>query len=229
MAGSAARGGERVRILRKTEEFKLENEQLEQQTEQTEQTAPAAKPRRAAQQMLPLEGFGDVTPIIEALLFVSGEPLTIGQIAAALEADKKDVSMAIDRLAGEYDRGKRGLCIVRFADKVQLGTRSDYAPYVDRVFAPATRQSLSQSAIETLSIIAYRQPITRAQIEQIRGVKCEYAVSSLQSKGLIEEVGRQESLGRPILYGTTEAFLRHFSISSLDELPNREELILPQE
>lgn len=199
------------------------------QASQQSASAPKKMGKKPVQQIMPLEGCQDVTPIIEALLFVSGEPLRILDIAEALGAEKKDVSAAVDRLAAEYDRQKRGLCVVRFADKVQLGTRSDYAPYIDRFFAPATRQSLSQSAIETLSIIAYRQPITRAQVEQIRGVKCDYAISSLQSKGLIQEVGRKESLGRPILYGTTEMFLRHFSIENIEELPNREELVLQDE
>ena len=90
---------------------------------------------------------------------------------------------------------------------------------------PLRKQTLSQAALETLSIIAYRQPITRNEIEQIRGVRCEYVVSSLMTKGLIREVGRKESIGRPILFGTTDLFLRHFSLENLSDLPNREELV----
>ena len=102
---------------------------------------------------------------------------------------------------------------------MQLATRPDYAPYVEKLLQPVQKQSLSQAVMETLAVIAYRQPVTKGEIEQIRGVKCDYSVQSLVSKGLVEEVGRKEALGRPILYGTTDAFLRHFCISSLADLP----------
>ena len=117
----------------------------------------------------------------------------------------------------ELDR--RGLRLLRFGAHVQLATRPDYAPYVEKLLQPVQKQSLSQAVMETLAVIAYRQPVTKAEIEQIRGVKCDYSVQSLTAKGLIEEVGRKETLGRPILYGTTDAFLRHFCISSVAELP----------
>ena len=102
---------------------------------------------------------------------------------------------------------------------MQLTTRPDYAPYIERLLQPIQKQSLSQAAMETLSIIAYRQPVTKAEIEAVRGVKCDYSVASLVNKELICEVGRRESLGRPILYGTTPKFLQHFGIESLEELP----------
>ncbi len=199
--------------------------------EETKEVKETKQKKSSKIQPMPLhpEDADHLPCVIEALLYVSGEPIAIGDIAEAFALEETAVSEAVDDLAHMYERERRGLCIVRFADKVQLGTRSDYAPYVDRLFAPQTRQSLSQSAIETLSIIAYRQPITRAEVEQIRGVKCEYAVSSLQAKGLIEEVGRKEALGRPILYGTTELFLRNFSLETIDQLPNREELIPTEE
>ena len=202
---------------------------LELQKEDTLQADPVQeKKQKKSAKIEPLqlhpEDMDHLHCVIEALLYVSGEPLSCEDIAQAFDLDVQQVSDAVDKLAHEYDYGRRGLCIVRFADKIQLGTRGDYAEYVNRLFAPPTRQSLSQSAIETLSIIAYRQPITRAEVEQIRGVKCDYAVSSLQAKGLIEEVGRKDTLGRPILYGTTELFLRNFSLETIDQLPNRVEL-----
>jgi segregation and condensation protein B len=174
-----------------------------------------------------LQAPADVCMVIEALLFVSGDPLQIDDLVSALQIDRQQVEDALTQLCERYDAQNSGLCLVRFADKVQMSTRASCAPYIDRLFSPQTRQTLSQSAIETLSIIAYRQPITRAEVEQIRGVKCEYAVSSLQSKGLICEVGRRETLGRPILYGTTDEFLRRFDLQDLEQLPNKEEL-LPQ-
>ena len=104
-----------------------------------------------------------------------------------------------------------------------MSIRAEYAPYVERLLQPVQQQSLSQAAMETLSVIAYRQPVTKADIEKVRGVKCDYSVQSLLNKGLIQEQGRRETLGRPILYGTTDAFLRHFGIESLDQLPPQEE------
>ena len=106
---------------------------------------------------------------------------------------------------------------------VQLAIRPEYAPFVERLLQPVQKQPLSQAAMETLSVIAYRQPVTKAEIEAIRGVKCDYSVQSLSDKGLIREAGRKEALGRPILYATTEEFLRHFGIESLEELPKLKE------
>ncbi|MEG0767321.1 MAG: SMC-Scp complex subunit ScpB, partial [Clostridia bacterium] len=97
--------------------------------------------------------------------------------------------------------------------------RPDYALYVEKLLQPVQKQSLSQAVLETLAIVAYKQPVTRAEMELIRGVKCDYSVQALQNRGLIQEVGRKETLGRPILYGTTDAFLRHFGITSLEQLP----------
>ena len=124
-----------------------------------------------------------------------------------------------DQLRDEYDLDARGVRLARFGDSVQLTTRAEYAPYIERLLQPVQKQSLSQAAMETLSIIAYRQPVTKAEIEAVRGVKCDYSVSSLLHKELICEMGRRESLGRPILYGTTTKFLQHFGIESLNELP----------
>ena len=156
---------------------------------------------------------------IEAILFVAGEPVNVGDLAHALDMTVSELSPVLDALREEYDRGARGLRLNRFGMSVQLATRPDYAPQIERLLQPIQKQSLTQAAMETLSIIAYRQPITKSEIEAVRGVKCDYSVTSLMNKGLIEEVGRRESLGRPILYGTTEAFLSHFGIETLDDLP----------
>lgn len=156
---------------------------------------------------------------IEAILFVAGEPVNVGDLAHALDMTVSELSPVLDALREEYDRGARGLKLNRFGMSVQLATRPDYAPQIERLLQPIQKQSLTQAAMETLSIIAYRQPITKSEIEAVRGVKCDYSVTSLMNKGLIEEVGRRESLGRPILYGTTEAFLSHFGIETLDDLP----------
>ena len=115
---------------------------------------------------------------------------------------------------------RRGICLKRFGNHIQLSTRADYAPYVERLLQPIQKQPLSQAVLETLSIIAYRQPVTKGDIEGVRGVKCDYSVQALLNRGFIEECGRRETLGRPLLYQTTDKFLQHFGIQSLDELPS---------
>lgn len=157
--------------------------------------------------------------IVEAILFVTGNAVEKREICRALEITEPELEETLDALESGYDFDRRGLRLLRFGQHVQLATRPDYAPYVEKLLQPVQKQSLSQAIMETLAVIAYRQPVTKAEIEQVRGVKCDYSVQSLVSKGLIEEVGRKEALGRPILYGTTDAFLRHFCISSLSELP----------
>ena len=161
----------------------------------------------------------ELAKIIEAILFVSGEPVQLGAVARALEVTELEVSAAADELASDYDYNRRGICLKRFGSHIQLSTRPDYAPQIEKLLQPIQKQSLSQAALETLAVVAYKQPVTRLDIEAVRGVKCDYSVQSLMNKGLIEEVGRKETLGRPILYGTTDAFLSHFGLTSLEDLP----------
>ena len=161
----------------------------------------------------------ELAKIIEAILFVSGEPVQLGAVARALEVTELEVSAAADELASDYDYNRRGICLKRFGSHIQLSTRPDYAPQIEKLLQPIQKQSLSQAALETLAVVAYKQPVTRLDIEAVRGGKCDYSVQSLMNKGLIEEVGRKETLGRPILYGTTDAFLSHFGLTSLEDLP----------
>ena len=161
----------------------------------------------------------ELAKIIEAILFVSGEPVQLGAVARALEVTELEVSAAADELASDYDYNRRGICLKRFGSHIQLSTRPDYAPQIEKLLQPIQKQSLSQAALETLAVVAYKQPVTRLDIEAVRVVKCDYSVQSLMNKGLIEEVGRKETLGRPILYGTTDAFLSHFGLTSLEDLP----------
>lgn len=157
--------------------------------------------------------------IVEAILFVTGNAVEKKEICRAMEITEGELEETLDAIESGYDFDRRGLRLLRFGAHVQLATRPDYGPYVEKLLQPVQKQSLSQAIMETLAVIAYRQPVTKAEIELVRGVKCDYSVQSLVAKGLIEEVGRKEALGRPILYGTTDAFLRHFCISSLSELP----------
>ena len=159
---------------------------------------------------------------IEAILFVTGEPQEIGAFRQVFEAPELDIRQAVDLLSEQCMRDGRGIVLKRFGNYVQLTTRPEFAPYIEKLLQPVQRQSLSQSALETLSIIAYRQPVTKLEVEAIRGVKCDYSIQSLAAKGLIAEVGRKETVGRPILYGTTDRFLSHFGLETIEELPEPE-------
>lgn len=161
----------------------------------------------------------ELSAVIEAVLFVAGEPVERIALLEGLEVTPDQLDEALDALEGEYEFGRRGIRLLRYGDRMQLATRPDYAPYVERMLQPIQKQSLSQAALETLAVVAYKQPVTRSEVEAIRGVKCDYSIQSLILKRLIQDIGRKETLGRPILYGTTDEFLRHFCISSLEELP----------
>ena len=157
--------------------------------------------------------------IIEAILFVAGEPVGIGDVAAALGLTELETIQTVEEMQRQYDLERRGVTLRRYGDHLRMETRQEYAPYVERLLQPVQRQSLTQTAMETLAVIAYRQPATKGEVEQVRGVKCDYSVQSLLHKGLIREAGRKEALGRPILYATTDRFLEHFGISDIRELP----------
>lgn len=181
-----------------------------EKTEQTQMPLDETKPKLEMKERV---------GIVEAILFVTGNAVEKKDICRAMELTEGELEETLDALESGYDFDRRGLRLLRFGAHVQLATRPDYAPYVEKLLQPVQKQSLSQAVMETLAVIAYRQPVTKAEIEQVRGVKCDYSVQSLVNKGLIMEVGRKDALGRPILYGTTDAFLQHFGISSLEELP----------
>lgn len=158
--------------------------------------------------------------IIEAMLFVSGEPLTLRDIAINLEATPKYVEGILDEMIEEYEIESRGIKLISINSAYQLVTKAQYSDYIQKLLKKNKRQSLSQASLESLAIVAYKQPITRIDIDEIRGVKSESAIQKLIEKELIKEVGRLEVPGRPILYGTTEEFLRQFGLHDLKELPS---------
>ena len=162
---------------------------------------------------------GNLAGRIEAILFVAGEPVRVEDLAKALNVPVREVETELIRIRDEYDFHQRGFTLKRFGHQVQLATRALYSTDVVHLLQPVQKQSLSQAAMETLAVVAYKQPVTRAEVEQIRGVKCDYSLQSLMNKELIMEVGRKEALGRPILYGTTENFLAHFGLTDLEDLP----------
>lgn len=162
---------------------------------------------------------GSLKGRIEAILFVAGEAVRVEDLAKALNITLPELEDALTELRDEYDFAQRGFCLKRFGHQVQLATRALYSKDVVRLLQPVQKQSLSQAVMETLAVVAYRQPVTKAEVEQIRGVKCDYSIHSLVTKNLITEVGRKDTLGRPILYGTTEEFLSHFGLEALEDLP----------
>ena len=163
--------------------------------------------------------------LVEGLLFVADEPVTVARLAQALEVETDAVEAALNEISA--DGVNRGVRLQRKGDRVQLVTRPEAAAYIERFMGLENSGRLSQAALETLSIVAYRQPCTRAQIEVVRGVNCDSVLRNLLSKGLIEESGRQETVGHPFLYSTTFAFLQHFGLRSLDELPPLEPMQTP--
>ena len=162
---------------------------------------------------------GTIKGRIEAILFVAGDAVPVRDLARALQIGEGELDAVLCEMKDEYDYEQRGFLIKRFGNNVQLATRPLYSEDVVRLLQPVQEQSLSQAAMETLAVVAYRQPVTRAEVEQIRGVKCDYSLQSLTMKGMIEEAGRKDTIGRPILYRTTDRFLSHFGIRNLEELP----------
>ncbi|WP_374713486.1 SMC-Scp complex subunit ScpB, partial [Symbiobacterium terraclitae] len=156
--------------------------------------------------------------ILEALLLASPEPLTIRRIAEVIGLDEKDAAILMADLQKDYEAPGRGLAIRELAGGYVLTTRPEAAEYVERLLQPRSR-GLSHAALETLAIIAYRQPITRAEIEAVRGVKVDRALETLLERRLVADVGRKEAPGRPILYGTTPEFLKYFGLKELSDLP----------
>jgi len=157
--------------------------------------------------------------IVEALIFASSEPLMIKTIAEITELDIHTTIQIVAELVDEYQHHQRGIQLREVAGGYQFGTISECAPYLEKMQKTPRHTGLSAAAIETLAIIVYKQPITKAEIEAMRGVSVESSIANLVEKNLITEVGRKDSPGRPILYGTTKHFLKHFGLNDLSELP----------
>lgn len=161
----------------------------------------------------------ELTAMLEAVLFAMGEPIEIERLCVALELDEIVVKNVLDELQKKYEDDSFGICLLRLENKYQICTKKQYADKIRAVIEVKKNAPLSQAAFEVLAIIAYNQPVTKAFVESIRGVDCTAVITNLCSKSLIEEKGRLDLPGRPLIYGTTPEFLRCFCISSLDELP----------
>ena len=162
----------------------------------------------------------DIKSAIESMLFVSGEPLALRELSNNLELKEKNVEEILSEMANEYEDKSRGIRLISLDEAYQLVTKSENSEFVQKLLKKNKKHSLSQASIESLAIIAYKQPITRIDIDEIRGVKSESAITRLVERGLIKDVGRLEVPGRPILYGTTDEFLRQFGLKTIKELPS---------
>ena len=164
--------------------------------------------------------YNELECALEAVLFASGDSVSEDKLCAVLGVDKQTLAQLAKNLADYYDFNRRGIRLIQLENRYQLCSRGDYATQVRNTLENRKPGSLTQSALEVLAVVAYKQPVTKTYIEQVRGVDCSYTVNSLCDKNLIEECGRLDVPGRPILYRTTENFLRSFGISGIDQLPN---------
>lgn len=156
---------------------------------------------------------------IEGILFAAGEPVKASKLAVVLDTDINAITNAVTELKAEYDLNKRGFNIIDINEGYQICSRPEYYVYIQEILGEQRNQPLSNAAMEALAIVAYKQPVTRGMIEKIRGVNSDGCVNRLYERGLIDECGRLDAPGRPILYKTTDTFLRCFGISTPDELP----------
>lgn len=170
----------------------------------------------------------EIQSILEAVLFAAGDAVELEKLADIVDVDKKSLREILQKMMDSYNFERRGIHIIRMEDSYQMCTRGEYHDYVAMLAEPRRKQSLSNAAIEVLAIIAYKQPVTRSTIEHIRGVNCDYVVNRLMERNLIEEKGRLDAPGRPILFGTTQEFLRCFGVATLEELPEFESFGSPE-
>lgn len=161
----------------------------------------------------------DIVSVIEAILFAAGDSVPVARLSLILGVSEEDVSAAAAELQEQYISQQRGMRILRLEDKLQMCSAPEFAPYISKVLEQRKPPALSQPALETLAVVAYFQPVTRAYIEQVRGVDSSYTVGMLCERGLIEECGRLDVPGRPVLFRTTDIFLRTMGICSISELP----------
>lgn len=157
--------------------------------------------------------------VIEAVLFTMGESVEIGRLADVIEEDVGTTTEILEEMADRYAREDRGISLTKLDNAVQLCTKAEMYEYLIKIAKAPRKMTLTETVLETLSIIAYKQPITRIEVERIRGVSCDHAINKLLEYDLITELGRLDAPGRPLLFGTTEQFLRSFGVASLEELP----------
>ncbi len=161
---------------------------------------------------------------MESMMFVWGKPLDIKEVAEIFNVDKKEIYGYFKELQEEYEQEGRGIVIREVNKSFQFVTRKENLDYIERLCTPVKHKRLSQSALEVLAIVAYKQPVTKGEIEAVRGIRCDRVIEGLTKKNLVAEVGRSNAVGRPILYGTTDEFLKQFGFETLKELPSIEDI-----
>ena len=166
----------------------------------------------------------DITRIIEGVLFVAGEGVDKDEFKKIYDLSEKELNKCLDSLKEKYNE-ESGINIITYKNKIQFCSNPKIAENVAEILNPIRERSLTKSALETVAIIAYKQPITRTEVENIRGVNCDYPIQLLMSNNLIEVVGRKDAVGKPLLYGTTDEFLKRFELNDLDSLPNYKEIL----
>ena len=162
--------------------------------------------------------------ILESILFVNGDAVDISDITSKIDVTKSEINKAIGKLKNKYNENS-GIVLLCFNNKLQLASSSKYQDQVASVLNPIRQRNLSKATLETASIVAYKQPVTRLEIEEIRGVSSDYAINILLEHNLIEIVGRKDTVGKPVLFGTTDEFLKRFNLQSIDELPDYNTLL----
>ena len=158
--------------------------------------------------------------VIEAILFAMGNSVELRQLAEVLEMEQGEVQTVIEELVGDYEKEDRGITIIRLEDSYQMCSKNSVYEYLIKIAKTPRKFQMTEALMETLAIVAYKQPVTRVEIEGIRGVSCDHVINRLVEYDLIGEIGRLDAPGRPILFGTTEEFLRQFGLKSLEELPD---------
>lgn len=163
----------------------------------------------------------DIKNIIESIMFAYGEPVSINELNNAIneELSSKEIELMLHTLMTEYEENNRGIQIIKLENKYQMCTNKEYASFIKNIMEPKKKKSLSQATLETLTIMAYKQPITKVEVEDIRGVKCDKAIQTLLENDLIVEAGRLDKIGKPIIYKTTNEFLKLLNIEKLEDLP----------
>lgn len=161
---------------------------------------------------------------MESMMFIWGQPLSVKLAAEVLNIEEKEAYICFKELQEEYCRAGRGIRVREVNGSFQLVTAEENEAFIGRLCTPVKQKRLSQSALEVLAVVAYKQPVTKGEIEAVRGIKCDRVIEGLQKKGLVTDVGRSDGVGRPLLYGTTDMFLKNFGFETLEELPDIEEL-----
>lgn len=171
-----------------------------------------------------MAGRKTIKSAIESMMFVWGKPLDVKEMAEIFNEDRKEIYACCKELQAEYEQEGRGIVIREVNKSFQFVTRKENLSYIERLCTPVKHKRLTQSALEVLAIVAYKQPVTKGEIEAVRGIKCDRVIEGLAKKGLVTEVGRSDAVGRPILYGTTDEFLKQFGFETLKELPGIEDI-----